>query len=261
MLCLIWASHNGLHCSNELAFVLTRPGKNGVSLATEAEFSTLYLLIGDLLTNSGGLLMFSNEEIALAVEKNYLKDKNSRIQYHKMLADLFNEIKEDNISSKRVLEELPWHLEKSGQMEELLACLCDIRIADQMCTPQFQYELVNYWRTLEISGKKIEQEYGKMISHAQYPPGMVRADLMFKVAKFFEEMSKFDAAEQTFLLARTHYENSSSTLKLAHVDFALGDMFSTRKYDQALKYLKRSLACYLQEGNFYPHRFFCILTN
>merc|ERR1712137_1125125 len=52
-----------------------------------------------------------------------------------------------------------------------------------------------------------------------------------------------------YLLARKHYENASSTLNVAYVDYLLGNMLSLRQqFDRALVCLKRSLSCYQSEG-------------
>lgn len=251
--CLICVSHKGLHSNDELSLLMLRSNKDGQSMVSEEEFSTLYLLIGNLISTAGGLLTFANEDISTAVENLYLKDISIRKNYHKQLADLFTEIMQDNLTTNRVLSELPWHLEKSEQYEKLRDFLCDIRIVDQMCSsPSYKFQLEQYWRALETMGFNVEVEYVKMLHQAQFPPTIVRADLLFKVAHFFSDMSKFESAEKMFLLARTHYENSSSTLNLAKVDYSLGNLFSLRrKHNQAIVCLKRSLGCYEQEGNYF----------
>lgn len=255
--CLIAVSHKGLHSGNELALLMLRSNKEGQAMVSEEEFSTLYLLIGSLISTAGGLLTFANEDIASAVDSLFLKDISVSKKYHTQLADLFSEIMHDNITNDRVLSELPWHLEKSEQYDKLREFLCDIRVVDQMCSSSYKFQLEQYWRTLETMGSNVEVEYVKMLHQAQFPPTIVRADLLFKIAHFFLDMTKFDSAEKMFLLARTHYENSSSTLNLAKVDYSLGNLFSLRrKHQQAIVCLKRSLQCYEQEGLFLFFSFF-----
>jgi len=250
MFCFIAVSRNGLHASDELGLLMLRPKADGKAFVSEEEFSTLYLMIGSLFSTAGGLLTFSNEDIKSAVESLYLKDVSVAKEYHLQLAELFTERMQDNITNDRVVSELPWHLEKSEQFDKLRDFLCDIRVIDQMCSDVYSFQLEQYWRALEAMGHNVEKEYVTVLQQTrQFPPSIVRADLLFKIANFFISMSKYEGAEKMLLLARTHYENSSSTLNLALVDCSLGNLYSLlRKHEKAIVCLKRSLQCYEKEG-------------
>lgn len=246
---LIAVSKRGLHCTDELAFILQRQRADGTTLVSEEEFSTLFLLIGSLLLNSGGLLSFANENVGEAVRHLYLQEATVRQALHTQLAEHFLEVCKENSTNQRVLTELPWHLQQSEQWERLEAYLTDVAVIDLMCTEAYKYDLEKYWRSLESQGRNVEVVYVQMIHHAQFPPSIVRADLLYKIALFFWDMTRLSGAEKMLLLARTLYKNSASTLDLAKVDLTLGDLYSLqRKYDEALVCLKRSLECYEKEG-------------
>ena len=245
-LCLVWASRKGLILSSEVVPLLTTHFKGVIN---EDDFGALYMLIDEFFTNSGGLLNFSNEDIKTAVEKYYLKDVSAKKGYHKELANFFFELKNYDITSVRILDELPYHLEKSDEFEKLFELLCDIRIIDQLYSPAYKYDFIQYWRSIEsITSHKVVDEYRSVLKNSNFPPSIIRADLVYKVGKFLQEMSKYRGAEEVYLLAKLHYENSSSTLEVAKTCFALGDLLTCQeKWKQAEDYFLEALKAHSKE--------------
>lgn len=77
---LIWASKRGIHLDKELSPILEQEAG-----LLEADWIELYVVIDELLSNSSGLLSFSNHEIAKGVELQLFFNSEEKAKFHAMV--------------------------------------------------------------------------------------------------------------------------------------------------------------------------------
>jgi len=233
---LIYASRRGLFLDTELAVLLE---KRGFELS---EWSSLIVVMEDLLFSSGGLLNFSNEAVAEAVGSKYVNrvgSETKKIKLHEELADFFSRFE----LNERKIDEFPYHLQQSVQHAKLRNILIDLNWVDKLYTPAHKYDLFSYWRTLE-------KDYGS--DPANFYKDAIRntmsSDLMYRVACFLEEIAKYNAAEEILHSALRNYQNESQTLEVAKVHYTLGRVFyALARYVDCQHRLEQSRDLFLKE--------------
>lgn len=79
---MIWASKRGIHLDKELGPILEQEAG-----LLEADWIELFVVIDELLSNSSGLLSFSNHEISRGVELQLFPNEDDQIVFHKMVGE------------------------------------------------------------------------------------------------------------------------------------------------------------------------------
>jgi tetratricopeptide (TPR) repeat protein len=234
-------SRRGLYLETELAPLLFK------KKVEHKQWSSLAIVIEDLLLNSLGLLSFSNKDIVRAVKSRYMGDSKITVQYHKELADLFSSMEG---YPERKIEEWCWQLEKAGEYRRLLECLTNLSVFDKLYTPMLKFDLFSYWRTLEQQLKidVVAEHMQALQQRSQFPHGVIVGALFYRVANFMEEIGKYKGAEDVFLKARDHYENSAQNVMVAYCNYSVGRvLLAQARYDESEKMLKKALELYLRE--------------
>eukprot|EP00727_Mastigamoeba_balamuthi_P008715 m51a1_g4466 hypothetical protein (1454) ;mRNA; f:212409-226250 len=213
------AARRGLNLDTELAPLLEAAG---VPLD---DWQSLFVVVEDLLVSMGGIVSFANEDIASAVRSVYLWDRAACCAYHAKLAALFAGI--GGVTERKV-EELPYQYEQTGDWDALSGCISSILVFDKLFTPVNKYDLFRYVRALEknVPSFDVVAVFTKVLSEAQLPQDIIPADLFYRVGKFFDEMSKFRGAEQTYLKAIELYSNNTMPLEVAKVKRDLAQLYS-----------------------------------
>jgi len=233
VLSLIVSARRGLYFDTELAPIME---KRGFDLS---EWSSLIVVMEDLLFSSGGLIQVSNEEVREAVTSKYLQSPAKVAALHAELANFFSRFE----LNERKVDELPFHLEKAGNYQQLKECLVNMDWIDKLYTLSRKFDLLSYWRTLERESTIDVSE-----AYKQAVRGTMRSDLVYRTACLLEDMAKFHAAEDILNLARRLYQNESQTLEVAKVDMTLGRIhFTTAKYAEAEASLSQSLQEFIKE--------------
>jgi preprotein translocase subunit SecA/nephrocystin-3 len=147
-LSLLWASHMGLSEAELLEMT-------GIAPVYWIPFSDA---INNHFVNRGSLLNFSHDYLRLAIEKRYIISEEIELNLHKKLFNYFN----NKEHTPRSFDEIPYHLKCMKDKELLKKYLTNPSIYTSVSLDKIQYELLNYWRDLEIKWD-IETEYGQMM--------------------------------------------------------------------------------------------------
>jgi len=152
----VWGSRRGLSLETELAPLLEKKG------IEPHEWSSLYLVIEQLLYNSGGVLDFSNRDIRQAVKTRYLPGTSKRITVHKELADFFQKSSEG--FGERKVEELGWQLERAHEFSSLRDVISNLNMFIKLYLPlPFLYSplifLYQIYSKIQIRSLQILEKY------------------------------------------------------------------------------------------------------
>ncbi|XP_041473273.1 TPR repeat-containing protein DDB_G0287407-like [Lytechinus variegatus] len=151
VLCCLLLAHRGLS-ENELKSMV-KP--------TNKEWSALYFAMDDFLLEAEGLYRLGYSELADAVERHFCPTLESQKPYRQLIVNHFmNTFKDldqrfDTPVPRRIADELPWQLEKSGQLGELVECLSSMNMFCTLSKGQTKYDLMSYWTTTNLSGDAI----------------------------------------------------------------------------------------------------------
>ncbi|XP_072027805.1 TPR repeat-containing protein DDB_G0287407-like [Amphiura filiformis] len=128
-------------------------------------WSTLYFAIDDFMVESAGVYRLAFAELAEAVRLRYYQaDKTKKRHYQDLLITYFYGIFQQLSShyktriSPRVLNELPWLLEKVGDKKKLISCLTSLPFFNALWNSQ-KYELIGYWNATDEAGEYIMKRY------------------------------------------------------------------------------------------------------
>jgi tetratricopeptide (TPR) repeat protein len=187
-LSLVWAARNGLS-ETELLQAL---GTADRPLA-RAQWSPLFLAIGDGLVSRSGLLTFAHDYLRTAVRDVYLPTASLQQAAHIRLADYF----ERQPASPRRMDELPWQLCEGKQWERLVALLAD-RDSFKQLWARNEFALRTYWATIEASSPfRMTQAYRPQIENPQAEAEEMflnRLDLLLGTTGHPEEASRLSSA-------------------------------------------------------------------
>eukprot|EP00004_Rigifila_ramosa_P017839 TRINITY_DN438_c0_g1_i2.p1 TRINITY_DN438_c0_g1~~TRINITY_DN438_c0_g1_i2.p1 ORF type:complete len:995 (-),score=288.92 TRINITY_DN438_c0_g1_i2:29-3013(-) len=127
---------------------------------------------------------------------------------------------------QRQIEELPYHFEQGKEFSRLAAWLTDLRNFDALYQPAHKFDLLRYWRAVERGDGhvKCEDAYMEEITRSRFPSNTVVSELLFRVAKFLEEMASYKGAERAYLKAKDHIPNSTAAVK---IEVALANLYHT----------------------------------
>lgn len=107
-----------------------------------------------------------------------------------------------------------------------------------------KFDLFRYWRAIEqyLKADVVNEYLSALERRSQFPHGVIVGDLFFRVAHFMEETGKYKGAEQIFIKARNHYENSAQNIQVAHCDYSVGRvLLAQASYIESEKILKKAL--------------------
>eukprot|EP01127_Copromyxa_protea_P018631 TRINITY_DN5905_c0_g1_i1.p1 TRINITY_DN5905_c0_g1~~TRINITY_DN5905_c0_g1_i1.p1 ORF type:complete len:1833 (+),score=344.13 TRINITY_DN5905_c0_g1_i1:770-5500(+) len=234
VLTLIVCSKRGLYFDSELTPLME---KKGFDLA---EWSSLVVVMEDLLFSTGGLIQVSNEDVRSAIHLKYFHANPQKIiRLHEELAEFFSKFE----LNERKMDELTYHLEKAGKFQELQACILNMDWVDKLYTPARKYDLLYYCQILEKeTGVDIGYLYKQAVRHT------MRSDLVFRIACLLEELASYSASEDVLAHARRLYQNESQTLEVAKTDMTMGRIYyAVAKYTMAKKYLNQSHQEFIKE--------------
>eukprot|EP01130_Rhizamoeba_saxonica_P017696 TRINITY_DN862_c0_g2_i1.p1 TRINITY_DN862_c0_g2~~TRINITY_DN862_c0_g2_i1.p1 ORF type:complete len:1369 (-),score=302.65 TRINITY_DN862_c0_g2_i1:28-4134(-) len=237
---LIWSSKRGLILDSELRPILQNMGFE------DSEWVDFVESQENILSDKGGMLNFSNQNISDAVENKYLKSIDQRHEFHNILANYFIDL--DGLPQRKI-EELPFQLEKSNNFRDLADFLADLRIFEIFYKEENRYEMLYYWRSIEKNTRlRCNKIYNKIISRNQFPSGIIASHLIHNLAKFLQSMNKYKAAKKMYLRAISLFEKASQRLNIAKVLTELSTLHSIlRESDEARDTLYKAENIYIEE--------------
>ncbi|XP_053575224.1 tetratricopeptide repeat protein 41-like [Bombina bombina] len=191
-----------------------------------------------------GAVIPINESLDNSINKS-ISRKRKRI--HQLLIKYFLQLD----FSRRVYEELPWHLVMIGNTDELHRFLSDTRTVDLISRNmsygcQMKMELIHYWQILSSSGKEPAAEY-QMTTSEITEGGNNLYRILFFVAQCLKDFGKIKEAENVFLSIESHlitsmYEKSKMEVLLWTQKY-LGDLCcEVGSLQDAYMYYKKALA-------------------
>ncbi|GFN73708.1 kinesin light chain [Plakobranchus ocellatus] len=216
---------------------------------------------------------FGFQELAEAVDSRYLKDKNTKIKYQRIIVNYFKEELKDKDEYKiqlndktvrRPADELPWLLYELGDRNGLMDVLSDLAVFGRLFLDQ-EFELIQLWRWTELSGEQIADRYLAVVQtraqeiakRAEQKPELgeiIKLTLLsyLMALSYFMEMAHFQVAQEKILMvqlqlmANNKSKKSSSFIehsqanvqnKLAHLYTDTGRLEQAR--DLHLEVLKK----------------------
>jgi len=235
-------SRRGLYIEGELNLLME--GKN-IEFAT---WNKLFLVIEDLLFNSGGLISFSNKDIRRAVVSRYLKSDSRATELHLELAHFFEKSTE-GITDRKV-DELPWQLSKAKEWRKLCECITDLRMFVKLFTKEYKFDLILFARQIEKhTSISLEEAYISKLSRGDsFPSDVIRGDVFYRVGSFFEEFAKYEGAIKVLKQARYQYLTSSQPMEVAKTDYAISRVLITlARFEEAEQVLLKTQDMYEKE--------------
>ncbi|KAM8972000.1 tetratricopeptide repeat protein 41-like [Pelodytes ibericus] len=181
---------------------------------------------------------------------------NKRRRFHQLLIKYFIQIG----LSRRVYEEVPWHVKMIGNLNELCRFLSNIRILDlvsrsTMFGYQMKMDLIHYWQILFASGKDPAAEYEKMTVNNAESMDKAMCELtdscriMCFVAQCLKDIGKTDEAEKILSFVESQLEKNSVDKKNVNIllwtQTAIGDLYGeTGSWRKAAIYYQKALHTY-----------------
>eukprot|EP01125_Pyxidicula_operculata_P008164 TRINITY_DN275_c3_g1_i1.p1 TRINITY_DN275_c3_g1~~TRINITY_DN275_c3_g1_i1.p1 ORF type:complete len:1833 (-),score=537.60 TRINITY_DN275_c3_g1_i1:60-5486(-) len=229
---LIYGSRRGLFIDSELTPLLEAKGFE------LQDWSSLIVVMQDMLFSSGGLINFSNDQVRAGVSKRYISDEKKHA-VHQELANFFSRLE----IGERKVDEYPYHLVRCKSYSQLQAFCSDMRAFDKLYTPSHKFDLMSYWALLEKeAGVNVFDQF-RVALHST-----MISDLIFRVGCFLEDIAKFEGAEQVFQISRRHYSNESQTIEVAKCDYSLGRVYyGLARYVDSEKKLLESKELFIKE--------------
>ncbi len=82
-----------------------------------------------------------------AVNRKYFSDPTKKTECYEQLILMF----ESHDSLGRKADELPFHLKSTEQYERLRQVISDISLLKLLLSPEREYDLIDYWKTIQVS--------------------------------------------------------------------------------------------------------------
>ncbi|KAL1515510.1 hypothetical protein AB1Y20_002132 [Prymnesium parvum] len=132
--CYLLVSRNGLE-AQELIKLLG---------CSQTAWSTFYFAAGEALHEDSGQLTIGAHVLRAAVAKRYLRAASKKALVHMDLVSFFQQA--DDVIEQRRMQELPFHMLQTGQVEPLRALLLDLtRIRHLLPHRDGRHDLEVYW--------------------------------------------------------------------------------------------------------------------
>jgi nephrocystin-3 len=204
-LSLLWTSRNGL-TESELLEIIESKGKP----VPKYSWSPLFLALEEIqiLINRVNLLNFANDYIRRAVENRYLVNDDEKVNFNIEISNYF----EKRTIDERKIFELPWQLEKAGEIEKLKNVIVDPEVFINLATKSRRYELLRYWRALSNNFEIVTcyEEKIDFLLKSKASTHIIR-NFLYQVAFLFELNSMNQAAGKFYLRALENWENAGET--------------------------------------------------
>ncbi|KAM4676015.1 LOW QUALITY PROTEIN: tetratricopeptide repeat protein 41-like [Discoglossus pictus] len=179
-----------------------------------------------------GVVLPLNESLDNSFQKSM---NRKRKHFHELLIKYFQQMN----FSRRVYEELPWHLKMIGNLNELYRFLSNTRTLNlismnMQCGSQMKMDLIHYWQILSESGKDPAVEYEIIISNLT--DGRIDeccnvidlCRIMCFAAKCLKDIGRTNEAENIFLSIEAQLlksaPNSSTTEVILWTQKCIGDL-------------------------------------
>nr|XP_006816361.1 PREDICTED: TPR repeat-containing protein DDB_G0287407-like [Saccoglossus kowalevskii] len=182
-------------------------------------WSSIYFALEDFLIDREGIYGFAYDELSSAVKERYCHGNDNIDMVAAFFENKLKELGPDhrvNIPS-RIINELPWLLEKFGDQERLQNCLLHLAIFLTLFRNGSKYDLFGYWNSTELSGEEISSLYMKSIDQQlvnmyleqlessetpDHPPAKELLSVAIEIASFLYDAGHFVNAEPLLLRAR-----------------------------------------------------------
>jgi nephrocystin-3 len=133
----IWASRAGLAQDELLSIANLVP----------ATWAPIHNALDEAIFESGGRIQFSHDFLRTAVGNRYFETPRQQKTAHRWVAQYFDEMACEEGVDARIVEELPWQLQKAGRRKELIDSLTDQAMFEGLYDRD-PYELTKYWLDL-----------------------------------------------------------------------------------------------------------------
>ena len=221
-----------------------------ISGATRVELSEILHALDYHLFRRQGRLDFFHAWLRRAVEERYLRDDDVEQTMHARLASYFRH----GVPSSRLAEELPWQLQKAGDIEGLRSVVGDIELFPFLATEEMRYELLGYWRLLkerydivEIYRESIERYAARQSDELKVAEAIDGVWEMLLLANYFDGVESLldrSLAIRERLLGSGHPDTAGTLRRAGALQHHL------EQFDHSELLLKRALAIYESaEGN------------
>eukprot|EP01129_Flabellula_baltica_P010561 TRINITY_DN4482_c0_g1_i1.p1 TRINITY_DN4482_c0_g1~~TRINITY_DN4482_c0_g1_i1.p1 ORF type:complete len:1349 (+),score=284.19 TRINITY_DN4482_c0_g1_i1:513-4559(+) len=204
----------------------------------------LNLSIKVLFSSTSDRVSLQSNEVRDAIERRYLSTKDMKYLFHTKLSNYYNMIEG---TTQRKIEELPIHLLKSNQYDELASFLSDLQVFDLMYTENNKYVMFFYWREIESNTRRTSEiEFRRHFSRSSTPTGVIISDVFSRIGKFFYETNKFKSSEAFYLKAVEYYSKSSQIIEAAKTKIELSLVYSaSKRTTEAEKALQEAYNSYM----------------
>lgn len=148
-------------------------------------WSPFYLAFENSFVNHSGLINFSHDYLKKAVWETYIQTSEEEKKIHRHAASYY--LARGNPISKRIADELPWHLVSSGQFKRLFKLLLEPDIFNYMWKNN-KYDLKLLYAILDKKGTySIEKTISFKVTNFRSSPLFY-----YNLLSFLYEMSKWD---------------------------------------------------------------------
>jgi tetratricopeptide (TPR) repeat protein len=207
----------------------------------QSMWAPLYLATGTLLADRAGYLTIAYPSLGEVVERLYLGDGARRRAAHERLANFFDATQTaPGPTFERGFEELPWHLQRSGQWQRLYDFLgqrFNLRLAWQRNSD----DMVRYWKAVEANSPlRAAEAFGRNLSDPSTHPA---TDWI--VANLLAALGHEDLALQfRQTLAAGNPEEKNPWALAGHLNGQAATLINNGRLDEALPLLDRAEALY-----------------
>jgi len=178
LMSLIWVARKGL-TESEVLSILNLPA---------SIWAPLFMALDESLVSRGGYLTFFHDYMRQAVEKRYLSSQSKKRSCRNTIVTSFLD-KSRNIDERRVLEEVPYQLERCELWDRLSAFVTDVKNFKSLCNDEYRFDMYRYWRGVGAHCPGAKPKFVKSIMNSKDEPAMLLA------GKFAQDIGVYDVAE------------------------------------------------------------------
>jgi nephrocystin-3 len=244
---LIWAARRGL-TEAEILHLLKPEDLPQLPLAI---WSPLRAGLEESLVDRGGILNFAHDFLRSAVEKAFITDESRRKKLRLELADYF----EDQPTTARSCDELPWLLQQTKQNDRLRACLLDID-SFLLIYARNREELVRYWVDMREE-REMGGDYLASIEDFLSQPGLEHSRIFLalnNLAHFLDKASLFiegEAVTRYALRVEELFQGPDHPAVASCLNSLAGILLKTNRWAEAEPLVRRALE--IDERSYGPH--------
>ncbi|XP_036420581.1 nephrocystin-3 [Colossoma macropomum] len=182
LLCLVFASHNGISESEVLEMFS--------ELSFPALSSLLHSLRGLLIVTFGcGLIRFQHLQACEAVMQEFLDGGRYCALYREKLICYFSQQLSQNRVTWRVADELPWLLQQQENRSKLQLSLLNLFVSQNLYKRGHFSELLAYWQFVGKDKVSMAAEYFDALK--EFERGCESEEKMSKLANLYETLGRF----------------------------------------------------------------------